>query len=589
MDIDKSNFRHRLLDILHAISDADFVAIDLEFSGIPNRIPNRPARKGQQSIEDRYQETKMGAERYQVLQLGLTCARFDYSANRYVLRPYNIWISPLVDDERLGIEREISFQTGAIQFLMENGMSMDTPFRRGVQYLSREEAKRARQEAHDRIDKKTVYEDSQLKETEIDALDFVRRVREEVKKFEDSDNMSLAINRGIGTNSAHVEWTISSYERRLVYQTLRAEFPTLVGISRDDHIKVIRYDAMREEDRRKRSKRQVDDRIMAQTGCRWLVEALAGGDLDLKPHYFAKDKDGQSIMVDMDFIRGKVRAAALRAKTRRPVLVGHNMFTDIVYFYKCFIGELPETSKEFCQTLHELFPRIVDTKYLATATATDSSRSPTLHEIALEHYAQPLPRMVQHSDHTKYENAEVPHEAGFDSLLTAGVMLRLSTSLEVDEQQSTSDASVVTASDLSASAPEFIPSFSPPRPAAPAQAVFVPDADAPEFVPALRPVKANYDTRVAQGDNGQVQKLATRFASHNPYATLEQADKETLSKPNWKEVPSEPTRPGVPIVTSKREPMEIMPDFESSFWKKYGNKLRVFGTHESFLQIAEWR
>jgi hypothetical protein len=42
------------------------------------------------------------------------------------------------------------------------------------------------------------------------------------------------------------------------------------------------------------------------------------------------------------------------------------------------------------------------------------------------------------------------------------------------------------------------------------------------------------------------------------------------------------------IDTLERKPMEMMPEFDSEFWHRFGNRLRVFGTQESLLHIAEW-
>jgi poly(A)-specific ribonuclease len=44
-------------------------------------------------------------------------------------------------------------------------------------------------------------------------------------------------------------------------------------------------------------------------------------------------------------IRDRYDRAIERLKTKQPVLVGHNMFTDIVYFYRTFVGELPVREK----------------------------------------------------------------------------------------------------------------------------------------------------------------------------------------------------------------------------------------------------
>jgi poly(A)-specific ribonuclease len=54
-----------------------------------------------------------------------------------------------------------------------------------------------------------------------------------------------------------------------------------------------------------------------------------------------------------------------------------------------------------------------------------------------------------------------------------------------------------------------------------------------------------------------------------------------------KEFP-QPEPKDYPIVTRTREPMEMMPDFNSDFWHSFGNRLRVFGTQELVLQVAEW-
>ena len=111
MDVTAASFPHHLLLLLIAISESDFVTFDLELSGIPSRMKGKPRPRDQATLEDRYQETKASAEQYQILQVGLTCARFDYIANKYVLRPYNINISPLLE-ERVDFEREVTFQSG---------------------------------------------------------------------------------------------------------------------------------------------------------------------------------------------------------------------------------------------------------------------------------------------------------------------------------------------------------------------------------------------------------------------------------------------------------------------------------------------
>ncbi|KAF2277954.1 CAF1-domain-containing protein [Westerdykella ornata] len=598
MEVDAISFPNRLLGILIAISEADFVSFDLELSGIPSRIPGRPRARGRQSLEDRYVEAKAGAERHQILQVGLTCAKFDYMTNKYILRPYNFNISPLID-ERLDIEREITFQTGAIAFLLKNDFRMDLPFTHGVQYLSRDEAYLAKQLAYDRIDKKNVFEDMQLKETDVDSLDFVHRVRQEIIQWTTSDSASLSVTTHTGMPNPPAISVISRFEKRLVYQLLRAEFPHLVAIGRNDCIKIVHFDALREEDNKKRMKSRVKEQISRQTGFRWIVEALARGHIDIDPIYFAKDLNGEFVAADLDNIKLRFDRARMRLRDQQPVLVGHNMFTDLVYFYRSFIGELPDTLKEFCEAIHELFPRIVDTKYLATHDGGDLNASPTLQDIAESLETQELPDIVTHADHPKYHESEAFHEAGFDAMLTAAIMLRLSTKLHAGQQASNSQ-------DLSASHHKTAPGNENGLIDG-NEHVQEPIPLPPIMLPTAKPADDKHDTVVDSGSssNGStrnssvhtVEGITSRFASTNVFQSLEAHDEESPDATpdqspqmsSWKDQPR--TSDGEKVYSIdvlQRRPMEMLPEFESMFWHKFGNKLRVFGTEEAVLKIAEW-
>lgn len=78
-----------------------------------------------------------------------------------------------------------------------------------------------------------------------------------------------------------------------------------------------------------------------------------------------------------------------RLKEKRTVLVGHNVFIDLIYFYACFFGKLPDQVEEFQRTIHDLFPIVVDTKYLAT----HSNDNPALLRSSLEDLDLELSRL----------------------------------------------------------------------------------------------------------------------------------------------------------------------------------------------------
>lgn len=338
MEVDATSFPYHLLGLLIHISEADFVSFDLELSGIPSRLPNKQPRLGggRLTLEERYAETKEGADRYQILQVGITCARFDYLTNNYVLRPYNINISPLIS-ERLDIEREVTFQSGAVSFLLSNGFDMSKPFTQGVQYLSREEAALAKQKTWDRLDNKNPPADMQLKAEDVESLDFMRRAREAIAQWMKTKSTSLDITTNTGYSQCSVTPSISRFEKRLVHQLVRAEFPQLVTIGRSECVRIVYFDAEREAENTRRIKHRVKEQIARQTCFRWVFEALAGGNFD--------HSDPLSVMQNVNLnaydLRDRYDRAFERLKSRQPVLVGHNMFTDIVYLYRTFVGELP--------------------------------------------------------------------------------------------------------------------------------------------------------------------------------------------------------------------------------------------------------
>lgn len=107
MEITASSFYHLLPEILSRLSDCCFVALDLEFSGVP--ISPRKSNEIQ-SLQERYEELKQCAEKYQVLQVGLTIGHEDVEKGQYILRPYNLYLNPIVDSG-LGLQRDFTLQS----------------------------------------------------------------------------------------------------------------------------------------------------------------------------------------------------------------------------------------------------------------------------------------------------------------------------------------------------------------------------------------------------------------------------------------------------------------------------------------------
>lgn len=550
MDVDKISFYPLLVDIISDISKAHFVAIDLELSGVPTKAS---WGSGKPTLQERYAEIKDAAEKYQILQIGLTCVEQDIVSEEYVLKPYNFDLSPIISEKGLDVERVFSFQSGAAEFLLSVNFDMNRPFAMGVPYLSREESKIAREKYAKRQDKSAVA-DIQIKPTETESLAFLERVRGEIKAWNSSRrldtpeylNISPASNEFRGPDDRQEE--LSRFEKRLVHQLVRAEFPELVTISRRGVIQIVRFNKEREDRLAADRKQRVEEQISRQKGFRWIIEALQGSNVssfDLRE--CAKDPiTGEPVFVDMDDYRAKWNRAQALLRNNPRVIVGHNCFLDMVYIYRTFIGELPKTVEEFQQKLNNQWPVVVDTKYMSTHNCGDISPVSSLEQIAEQLSELETPVVRTHSQHNKYDDRAAFHEAGFDSFLTAQIAARLSAKLEregayieVDRRASEAQNGVANLS-LNDSQPATI-----------------------------LPPTTNGATTTTEG-----------FTPSVPGAKWKRRGDDTIpvskDDPFYKDPKNLRFR-------YKAEQVTIpggMPKFGSDFWRVYGNKLRVFGTQE---------
>lgn len=80
MDIDCESFWHKLPAVLQAISEATFVSIDLEMTGVTIK---KSGSNEKLSLSEAYQEAKEVADTFQILQVGLTCASYDEASSTF--------------------------------------------------------------------------------------------------------------------------------------------------------------------------------------------------------------------------------------------------------------------------------------------------------------------------------------------------------------------------------------------------------------------------------------------------------------------------------------------------------------------------
>ncbi|KKK27003.1 hypothetical protein ARAM_007082 [Aspergillus rambellii] len=531
MDVTGHTFPYHLPKILDDLSSCTFVSLDFEFSGIATTVAGR----GPQSLQQRYQEVKECADKYQILQVGMTTCHEDTLNATYTLKPYNLYLNPIID-RKLEVERTWSFQSGAVEFLLENKFSMDALHRDGVPYLSREEEARAISKVIERHNRSALRRSLDVKETEYESIEFLKIVRQLVDawlalgdKREHYLNIPPPTRLIQAQKLRSLPSVLNRFQKRLVHQLIEAEYPSLVSIGKPTFVQIIDYNEEREKAIRDQRVKWVEEHARRQTGFRWVAEALVGGDLsNLDPHSFSilstnNAQAGQRSYALKDF-SDRLKE---RLKSHRLLLVGHNLFTDLIYFCRTFFGPLPDRLEDFQSLVHDLFPLLVDTKYMATHNCGSINPRSSLQEINDSLLQTPIPAISIHPQFAKYHTQKIDHEAGYDSLLTAQVFIKLSAQLR--GEQSTVNAS-----------------------------------------PELRTSKAS--PRAKRGSSRR------KFKLHELSEALDEVDNSRARVGEQPALSSEEVR--------KANNGELIPRSGSPFWSIYANKIRVFGTEERVCNIG---
>ena len=182
-----------------------------------------------------------------------------------------------------------------------------------------------------------------------------------------------------------------------MYQILRSEHPELVALPKYGFLQITPYDKKRENAIKEQKQAAFKEKLSRQTGLRWIIEAMVGGDLSgINVMNFARTSQGQAHWIDLKEFQHDFDELRAKLSSKRTILVGHNLFMDLIYLYHTFLGILPAQVEDFQQTIHQLFPFIVDTKYLATQNNVDSNAKSGLEELNQEMEKVPVPLIGMH-------------------------------------------------------------------------------------------------------------------------------------------------------------------------------------------------
>ncbi|XP_058426000.1 poly(A)-specific ribonuclease PARN isoform X3 [Diceros bicornis minor] len=361
MEIIRSNFKSNLHKVYQAIEEADFFAIDGEFSGISDGPSVSALTNGFDTPEERYQKLKKHSMDFLLFQFGLCTFKYDYTDSKYITKSFNFYVFPKPFN-RSSPDVKFVCQSSSIDFLASQGFDFNKVFRNGIPYLNQEEERQLREQ----------YDEKRLQSNGAGALS---EKIEDLLQSEEDKNLDLE--------------PCTGFQRKLIYQTLSWKYPKGIHVETLETEKKERYIVISKVDEEERKRREQEKHAKEQ-------EEL-------------NDAVGFSRVIHAIANSGKL-------------VIGHNMLLDVMHTVHQFYCPLPADLNEFKEMTTCVFPRLLDTKLMAsTQPFKDIINNTSLAELEKRLKETPFnpPKVESAEGFPSYDTAsEQLHEAGYDAYIT---------------------------------------------------------------------------------------------------------------------------------------------------------------------------
>lgn len=424
MDITTQNFDSELARIKQAIKGCDFIAMDTEFTGL--NFGENSKRTNIDNSNVLYKKHKYVCEKYQAIQVGLCIFTWDEGSNSYLSHPYNFYVLPTTQLE--GENRPMLFDPDTCQFLQKYEFNWDLLFKYGVSYKtkqSKDEIKLKCQRVF-----KSGYQSNRTgsfmsESSQIRLKEHMRRIQNfwfnkeesEFKLTEPSKLVRKHLHKLIFKQINTSDW--------LDIVTDEDDASTLI-ITKNDCFSHEQFWFIDSEDsdegtapcNLQNHKSYEEAKILHEK-----VKNMQNEELKQKEQALFRKEYGFTEIID------KI------TKYKKP-LIGHNCFFDMVYFYRQFIGLLPDTFKEFKHKWVMEFPFTFDTKYISCKVAKfPNSALNTVYKSWIEGPKyKDMVNIKFHDDFDRYKKETKCHEAGYDAHMTGWVFAILCKSQEIQTE-----------------------------------------------------------------------------------------------------------------------------------------------------------
>ncbi|KAL8614012.1 hypothetical protein ACOMHN_023247 [Nucella lapillus] len=383
--VTRSSFEHWFPFIEKAIKEADFIAIDSEFTGLT--VGDSDKSSLFDTSEERYRKLRNSVSRLSLCQIGISAFVRDKEKQSYQARSFNFPLSPMAFGP---IDPGFRWQASAIEFLSRFNFDFNTLVYEGVSFLNDEQEKQLCRS----MDSGDLFSGLERGFDES----FIQSLCSKVAEWyvTSQEGQTLTLHR---TNTFAKLWN-----EYVIHTEIRKRFPAVwTATDSCGNVAVERVSMQR--------RKELEEKDAA-----------------------TKKKEPEQLKQTM---LGFTRVFRVLREYQKP-LVGHNMLMDLMFLYDKFSRPLPAKFSSFKRHLHEMFPKIYDTKHMSfhfRKVLRDVAGSFTTNLIQLYEVssgtavekctAYDMPTVSHAKGFERYLSHDTPHEAGFDAYICGCVFIRL--------------------------------------------------------------------------------------------------------------------------------------------------------------------
>ncbi|KAL5018097.1 hypothetical protein ScPMuIL_003819 [Solemya velum] len=390
MDVTRKNFTECLKSLQKVVKDASFLSIDGEFTGLDS--PQLGQISPYDYPDERYQKIRTGSSDFLLIQFGLCAFRFIEDKQRYEVKSYNFYIFPR-PYSRHAPDHRFLCQSSSLEFLASHGFDFNKVIREGISYLTPTQEASLRETLEkqhhttmqfssplftspDGVNPVSSKGPVAIPDEQKDFVDSILRKISEFLEKNDGETLDLPVCTG--------------FQRKLIYQSVRQKFKTGIHLQTKNG--------------------ENKDRFIVCTR------------VSSEDHM--KQKEAQKLEIEqleLEEAVGFTKVIRILSESCK-LIIGHNMLLDLAHILHQFYYPLPPTYEDFKSMTRCAFPRLLDTKLMAsTHPFKDKIFTTALGDLVKVLQGEPfkMPNVDISEGYTKYSvNSDQHHEAGFDAFIT---------------------------------------------------------------------------------------------------------------------------------------------------------------------------